>query len=32
MTTQQTDSDALRGQVQARYAAAAIKVTSGQSD
>jgi arsenite methyltransferase len=30
MTQQQTDSDALRDQVRARYAAAAIKVTSGQ--
>jgi arsenite methyltransferase len=32
MTTQQTDADALREQVRARYAAAAIKVTSGQGD
>ena len=30
MTTQQTDTDALREQVRARYAAAATKVTSGQ--
>jgi arsenite methyltransferase len=30
--TQQTDPDALRDQVRARYAAAATKVTSGQSD
>ena len=30
MTTQQTDQDALREQVRARYAAAATKVTSGQ--
>jgi arsenite methyltransferase len=29
MTTQQTDQDALREQVRARYAAAAVKVTSG---
>ena len=29
MTTQQTDQDALREQVLARYAAAAVKVTSG---
>jgi arsenite methyltransferase len=32
MTTQQTDKDALREQVRARYAAAATKVTSGQAD
>jgi SAM-dependent methyltransferase len=32
MTTQQTDKDTLREQVRARYAAAAIKVTSGQGD
>ena len=32
MTTQQTDQDALREQVRARYAAAATKVTSGQGD
>jgi arsenite methyltransferase len=32
MTTQPTDQDALREQVRARYAAAAIKVTSGQGD
>jgi arsenite methyltransferase len=32
MTTQQTDKDALREQVRARYAAAATKVTSGQGD
>ena len=32
MTTQQTDSDALREQVRARYAAAATKVTGGQGD
>jgi arsenite methyltransferase len=32
MTTQQTDQDALREQVRARYAAAATKVTSGQAD
>jgi arsenite methyltransferase len=32
MTTQETDADALREQVRARYAAAAIKVTSGQGD
>jgi SAM-dependent methyltransferase len=32
MTTQKTDQDALREQVRARYAAAAIKVTSGHSD
>ena len=31
MTTQQTDPDALRDQVRARYAAAATKVTSGQA-
>jgi arsenite methyltransferase len=30
MTTQQTDTDTLREQVRARYAAAATKVTSGQ--
>ena len=30
MTTQQTDQDALREQVRARYAAAATKVSSGQ--
>jgi SAM-dependent methyltransferase len=30
MTTQQTDTDALREQVRARYAAAATQVTSGQ--
>jgi hypothetical protein len=30
MTTQQTDKDALREQVRARYAAAAAQVTSGQ--
>jgi arsenite methyltransferase len=30
MTTQQTDPDALREQVRARYAAAATKVTAGQ--
>jgi arsenite methyltransferase len=30
MTTQQTDKDALREQVRARYAAAATQVTSGQ--
>jgi arsenite methyltransferase len=30
--TQQTDPDALRDQVRARYAAAATKVTSGQGD
>jgi arsenite methyltransferase len=29
MTTRQTDQDALREQVRARYAAAATKVTSG---
>jgi arsenite methyltransferase len=32
MTTSQTDQDTLREQVRARYAAAAIKVTSGQGD
>jgi SAM-dependent methyltransferase len=32
MSTQQTDSDALREQVRARYGAAATKVTSGQGD
>ena len=32
MTTPQTDPDTLREQVRARYAAAAIKVTSGQGD
>jgi arsenite methyltransferase len=32
MTTQQTDPDALREQVRARYAAAATTVTSGQGD
>ena len=32
MTTQQTDQDALRDQVRARYAAAAAKVTGGQGD
>jgi arsenite methyltransferase len=32
MTTRQTDQDALRDQVRARYAAAASKVTSGQGD
>jgi SAM-dependent methyltransferase len=32
MTQQQTDQDALREQVRARYAAAATKVTSGQGD
>jgi len=32
MTQQQTDSDTLREQVRARYAAAATKVTSGQGD
>ena len=32
MTQQHTDSDALREQVRARYAAAATKVTSGQGD
>jgi arsenite methyltransferase len=32
MTTRQTDQDALREQVRARYAAAATKVTSSQSD
>ena len=32
MTTHQTDQDALREQVRARYAAAATKVTSGQGD
>ena len=32
MTTQQTDQDALREQVRARYAAAATKVTGGQGD
>jgi arsenite methyltransferase len=32
MTTQQTDADALREQVRARYAAAAVKVSSGHSD
>jgi arsenite methyltransferase len=32
MTTQRTDQDTIRGQVQARYAAAAIKVTSGPGD
>jgi SAM-dependent methyltransferase len=31
MTTQQTDTDALREQVRARYAAAATQVTTGQS-
>ena len=30
--TQQTDPDALRDQVRARYAAAATKVTSGRGD
>jgi Methyltransferase domain len=30
MTTRQTESDALRDQVRARYAAAATKITSGQ--
>ena len=32
MTTQQTDQNALREQVRARYAAAAAKVTGGQGD
>jgi arsenite methyltransferase len=32
MSTQQTDSEALREQVRARYAAAATQVTSGQGD
>jgi arsenite methyltransferase len=32
MTTPQTDRDALREQVRGRYAAAALKVTSGQRD
>ena len=32
MTTQQTDTDALREQVRACYAAAAVKVTAGQGD
>jgi arsenite methyltransferase len=32
MSTQQTDQDALREQVRARYAAAATKVTSGRGD
>jgi arsenite methyltransferase len=32
MTTQQTDPDALREQVRARYAAAATKATAGQGD
>jgi arsenite methyltransferase len=32
MTTQQTGRDHLREQVRARYAAAAVKVTSGQGD
>ena len=32
MSQQHTDQDALRGQVRARYAAAATKVTSGQGD
>src|SRR5512133_379174 len=32
MTQQQIDSDAMREQVRARYAAAATKVTSGQGD
>jgi arsenite methyltransferase len=32
MSTQDTDQDALREQVRARYAAAATKVTSGQGD
>jgi len=32
MTTTQTDQDTLREQVRARYAAAATKVSSGQSD
>jgi SAM-dependent methyltransferase len=32
MTTSQTDADALREQVRARYAAAAIKVTAGAGD
>jgi SAM-dependent methyltransferase len=32
MTTQQIDTDALRDQVRARYAAAAVKVTAGQGD
>jgi SAM-dependent methyltransferase len=32
MTTQQTDPEALRDQVRARYAAAATKVTAGQGD
>ena len=32
MTTQPTDPDTLREQVRARYAAAAVKVTSGQGD
>jgi arsenite methyltransferase len=32
MTTQHTDQDALREQVRARYAAAAVKVTAGQGD
>ena len=32
MTTSQTDQDALREQVRARYAAAATKITSGQGD
>jgi arsenite methyltransferase len=32
MTTRQTDKDALRERVRARYAAAATKVTSGQGD
>jgi arsenite methyltransferase len=32
MTIQQTDPEALRDQVRARYAAAAVKVTAGQGD
>jgi SAM-dependent methyltransferase len=32
MTTQHTDQDALREQIRARYAAAAVKVTAGQGD
>jgi arsenite methyltransferase len=32
MTTQQTNPDALREQVRARYAAAAVKVTTGHGD
>src|SRR5215204_1558814 len=32
MTTQQTDTDGLREQVRARYAAAATKVTAGTGD